>query len=224
VVTSFGRLADLDDDALRAAYSPPRLPWLRLNFVATADGAATGGDGSSKSIATPPDQRVFKALRRQADVIIVGAGTIRDEGYRPNPKPLVVMTRSGDIPSSLLGGDTSKVYVVTGSHSPGLAGARTVLGDRVVVLGEEGPDPVAMRSTLVGLGFENLLCEGGPHLAADLLAAGVVDELCLTLVPSLVAGDAPRITVGEGIDVPLTLHSLLEEDGTLLGRWLVGSG
>jgi riboflavin biosynthesis pyrimidine reductase len=223
-VSTLRRLAELDDDALRTAYAPLRVPWLRLNFVSTADGAVTGADGSSRSIANEADQRVFRALRKQADVVIVGAGTIRDEGYRPNPKPLVVVTRSGDIPSSLLTGDTGRVYVVTGSKSPGLDGARTLLGDRVLVLGEDGPDLVALRSTLVGLGFENLLCEGGPHLAADLLAAGVVDELCWTIVPSLVAGDGPRITVGDAMQVPLRLHSLLEDDGTLLGRWLVSSG
>jgi riboflavin biosynthesis pyrimidine reductase len=81
-----------------------------------------------------------------------------------------------------------------------------------------------MRSALVDLGFENLLCEGGPHLAADLLAAGVVDELCWTIVPAVVAGDGPRLTIGAAMDVPLRLHSLLEDDGTLLGRWLVPTG
>jgi riboflavin biosynthesis pyrimidine reductase len=220
-MTTFGRLAELDDDALRAAYAPPRLPWLRLNFVSTVDGAATGSDGVSGSINNEADHRVFAALREQADVVIAGAGTIRDEGYRPNPKPLVVVTRSGTIPPTLLEGDTGQVYVATGASAPGLAEARSVLGDRVLVLGDDAPDPVAIRSALVGRGFANLLCEGGPHLARDLLAAGVVDELCLTLVATLVAGDAPRITVGDPVDVPLTLHALLEADGTLLGRWLV---
>jgi riboflavin biosynthesis pyrimidine reductase len=135
-----------------------------------------------------------------------------------------VVTRSGDVPSSLLAGDTERVYVATGARSPGLAGARRLLGDRVLVLGEDGPDPVAMRSALVDLGFENLLCEGGPHLAADLLAAGVVDELCWTIVPAVVAGDGPRLTIGAGMNLPLRLHSLLEDDGTLLGRWLVATG
>ncbi|WP_238342953.1 dihydrofolate reductase family protein [Nocardioides cynanchi] len=220
-MTSFGQLADLDDDALRVAYAPPRLPWLRLNFVATVDGAVSGGDGTSGSINNEADHRVFGALRAQADVVVAGAGTIRDEGYRPNPKPLVVVTRSGEIPPTLLEGDTGRVYVATGARAPGLADARSVLGDRVLVLGEDAPDPVALRSALVDLGFANMLCEGGPHLARDLLAAGVVDELCCTLVPTLVAGSAPRITVGDGIDVPLALHALLEDAGTLLGRWLV---
>jgi riboflavin biosynthesis pyrimidine reductase len=220
-VTSFGRLADLDDDELQQAYEPPRLPWLRLNFVATVDGAAAGGDGTSESINNAADKRVFMALREQADVVIAGAGTVRAEGYRPNRKPLVVVSRSGELPPTLLEGDTGRLFLATGSRAPGLAGARSVLGDRVLVLGEDAPDLVSLRPALVDLGFENLLCEGGPHLAGNLLAAGVVDELCCTVVPSLVAGAHLRIAVGDPLDVPLSLHSLLEDEGTLLARWLI---
>src|SRR6478672_11033193 len=119
-MTTFGRLADLDDDALRAAYAPPRLPWLRLNFVSTVDGAVDGADGKSGSINTEADHRVFRVLREIADVVVVGAGTVRAEGYRPNPKPLVVVTRSGDLPPTLLEGDTSRLYVATGADAPGL--------------------------------------------------------------------------------------------------------
>jgi riboflavin biosynthesis pyrimidine reductase len=220
-MTSFGTLADLDDDALQAAYAPLRLPWLRLNFVATVDGAAAGADGTSKSINNAADERLFGALREQADVVIAGAGTIRAEGYRPNPKPLVVVSRSGELPPTLLEGDTGRLFLATGSRAPGLAKARSVLGDRLLVLGEDAPDLTALREALVERGFENLLCEGGPHLAGDLLAAGLVDELCCTVVPSLVAGAHLRIAVGDPLDVPLSLHSLLESDGTLLARWLI---
>jgi riboflavin biosynthesis pyrimidine reductase len=220
-VTTFGRLADLDDDALRAAYAPPRLPWLRLNFVATADGAAEGSDRRSGSINNDADHRVFDLLRALADVVIVGAGTVRVERYRPNPKPLVVVTRSGALPPSLLEGDTGRLYLATGAQAPGLDRAREVLGDRVLVLGEREPDPVALRRALEEAGFTNLLCEGGPHLAADLLAAGLVDELCCTVVPSLVGGSHARIAEGAELDVPLRLHTLLEADSTLLARWFV---
>jgi len=222
-VTTFGRLADLDDDALRTAYAPPRLPWLRLNFVATVDGAAEGSDGKSGSINNEADNRVFHMLRALADVVVVGAGTVRAEGYRPNPKPLVVVTRSGELPPSLLEGDTRHLYLATGAQAPGLTQAREVLGDRVLVLGEEAPDPVALRRGLEEAGFSNLLCEGGPHLAADLLAAGLVDELCCTVVPSLVGGSHARIAEGADLDVPLRLHALLDADSTLLARWLVSS-
>ncbi len=154
--------------------------------------------------------------------MIVGAGTVRAEGYRPNPKPLVVVTRSGELPPTLLEGDTGQLYVATGARAPGLERARSVLGDRVLVLGAEGPDPAALRRSLEDAGFANLLCEGGPHLAADLLAAGLVDELCSTTVPTLVGGSHARIAEGALLDVPLGLHSLLESDGTLLARWFVG--
>ncbi len=222
-MTTFGRLSDLDDDALRTAYAPPRLPWLRLNFVATVDGAVEGSDGKSGSINNAADHRVFGALRAQADVVIVGAGTVRAEGYRPNPKPLVVVTRSGELPPTLLEGDTSRLYLATGARAPGLERAQDVLGDRVLILGEDAPDPVALRRTLEEAGFSNLLCEGGPHLAADLLAAGLVDELCSTVAPMLVGGSHARIAEGADLDVPLRLHSLLDADSTLLARWFVGS-
>jgi riboflavin biosynthesis pyrimidine reductase len=222
-VTTFGRLSDLDDDALRAAYAPPRLPWLSLNFVATADGAAQGSDGKSGSINNEADNRVFHALRELADVVIVGAGTVRAEGYRPNPKPLVVVTRSGQLPPTLLEGDTSRLYLATGADAPGLEQARTLLGDRVLVLGDFAPDLAALRRALEDEGFSSLLCEGGPHLAADLLAAGLVDELCSTVVPALVGGAHLRISEGAVLDVPLRLHSLLESDSTLLARWFVAS-
>lgn len=217
------QLADLTDDELATAYAAPAAPWLRLNFVATLDGAAQGADGLSKSINNAADKRVFDALRDLADVVVVGAGTVRAEAYRPNPKPMVVVTRSGGVPLSLLEGDTSRVLLATGAQAPSLDESRELLGeDRVLVLGEEGPDLAALRSALVERGYADILCEGGPHLARDLLAAGLVDELCCTLVPRLVAGEHLRITAGLPVDVPLGLLGLLEEDGTLLTRWRVG--
>ena len=78
-----------------------------------------------------------------------------------------------------------------------------------------------MKAALAERGLRNLLSEGGPYLLRDLLAAGVVDELCVTFVPRVVAGVHPRITEGASVDVPMGLALLLEEDGTLLGRWLV---
>ncbi len=84
------RLADLSDDELAAAYTPSREPWLRVNFVSTVDGAAQGSDGVSKSINNDADKRVFDALRRRADCLVVGAGTLRDEGYDVPSIPLVV--------------------------------------------------------------------------------------------------------------------------------------
>lgn len=217
------RLADLDDAALRAAYQPARTPWWRLNFVATVDGAAHGSDGVSGSINNAADGRVFALLRDLADVVVVGAGTIRDEGYRPNPKPLVVVTRSGAVPPTLREGDLGRVYLATAAAAPHLEEARALLGeDQVLVLGDEAPDLADLRAALTARGLVHVLCEGGPGLAGDLFAAGLVDELCLTVVPLVVSGDPMRIARGVPVDVPMTLAGLLEDTGTLLTRWTVG--
>src|SRR5665648_1069207 len=72
--------------ALAALFAEPRTPWLRANMIATLDGAATGADHRSGSINDPADLRVFRALRALADVVLVGAGTVRAEGYRA-PRP-----------------------------------------------------------------------------------------------------------------------------------------
>lgn len=215
------RLSDLDDDALLDAYAPPRTPWLRLNFVTTVDGSVRGSDGTSNSINNDADHRVFDALRALADVVVVGAGTVRDEGYRPMAKPLVVVSRSGVLPPTLLEGDTDNLFLATASSASGLAQARSLLGRRVLVLGEDEPDLAALRTALVDLGFGDMLCEGGPRLAGDLLAAGLVDEMCCTIVPRLVGGHYPRILSAPPVDVPLELHTLLQDAGTLLGRWFV---
>jgi riboflavin biosynthesis pyrimidine reductase len=90
------------------------------------------------------------------------------------------------------------------------------------VLGEDTVDLASLRAHLVERDLRRLHCEGGPHLLRDLLAAGVVDEVDTTVVPRLIAGLHTRITAGDGVDVPLSLGALLEEDGTVLARWLVG--
>lgn len=186
-----------DTDDLTELYAAPRLPWLRVNMVSTVDGAATGDSGTSGSINNAADKQVFDHLRDQADVIVVGAGTARTEGYRPADRPIVVVSRGDEVPAGLRDAPAGSVLLVP-------------LGD-----------PVAFRQGLVDRGWANILCEGGPSLLRDLLAAGVVDELCTTIVPHLVGGQHPRIVTGAPVDVPLRLHTLLERDATLLARWLV---
>lgn len=214
---------DVDDDLLGRLYTTPTLPWLRVNMVSTADGAATGADGRTGSINNPADKRVFHLLRNTADAVVVGAGTARAERYRPASVPLVVVSRRGSVPELLREAASGQVLLATCRCAPGLAESRELVGaDHVVVTGEESVDLAGLRDALVDRGLVNLLGEGGPSLLSDLLEAGVVNELCLTTVPHLVAGANPRITAGGDLDVPLELRVLLEEDGTLLGRWWVG--
>ncbi|WP_127479660.1 dihydrofolate reductase family protein [Nocardioides pantholopis] len=207
--------------SLEELYAPPRSPWWRVSMVATVDGAAAGADGRSGSINNAVDHRVFATLRRLADVIVVGAGTARAEEYGAAARPVVVVSRRGEVPPTLRGHEPGRVLLATTGSAPGLAAARELLGeDQVLVCGSGAVDLAGLRDALARRGLRQVLCEGGPRLLRDALAAGVVDELATTYVPRLVAGGAPRITAGAPLAVPLMLHTLVEEDGTLLARWL----
>jgi riboflavin biosynthesis pyrimidine reductase len=212
-----------DTDDLAALYSAPRTPWLRVNMVSTVDGAATGESGKSGSINNAADKRVFDTLRGLADAIVVGAGTARTEGYGPVDTPIVLVSRRADVPEGLRGAPEGSVLLATTSTAAGLTESRRVLGDeQVLTLGDDRVDLALLKQTLVARGLVDLLSEGGPSLLGALLAQGVADELTTTVVPRLVGGDHPRIVAGPALDVPLTLHTLLEHDGTLLARWFVG--
>jgi riboflavin biosynthesis pyrimidine reductase len=214
-----GRLGTGD---LETLYAAPSTPWLRVNMVSTLDGAVTGETGRSGAISNDVDRRVFDLLRSLADVVVVGAGTARVEGYRPADLPIVVVSRSGRLPEKLRDVEPGRVILATCQHAPELAEARKLLpAEDVLLLGSHRVDLRAMRRRLEERGFRHILCEGGPHLLRDLLDQGVVDELDATVVPRLVSGLHPRVTDGPPIDVPLRLGTLLEERGTLLGRWLV---
>lgn len=193
------RRADVDDDTLAALYAPPVRPWWRASMVATTDGAASGPDGLSGSINDDADGRVFAAMRAAADAVVVGAGTARAEGYGPADVPLVVVSRRGEVPDGLRDAEPGRVVLATGDDA----------------------EPTRLRAMLTDRGWTSVMVEGGPSLLGSLLAAGVVDELCLTTVPRLLGGDAGRVVGGEDLDEHLELTQLLEEDGTLLARYAV---
>lgn len=212
----------VDDERLRTLYAAPRLPWVRANMVQTVDGAGTGPDGRTGSINNAADKRVFDTLRALADAVVVGAGTARAEGYGPVEVPIVLVSRQGEVPEKLREAAPGSVLMVTCAAAPALSSTTELLGtDHVLVLGEESVDLGAVRGALADRGLRHLLCEGGPRLLSGLVAAGAVDELCMTLVPGLVGGDHPRIVSGPDVERSLDLGVLLEEGGTLLGRWFL---
>ncbi len=215
------QLSEQSDADLDALYAAPATPWLRVNMISTVDGAATGPDGRSGGINNAADKRVFDTLRRLCDALVVGAGTARDEGYRPFSRPLVLVSRRGEVPLRLREAPPGSVLMATCAAAEHLDETRALLGDDLVlVLGQHRVDLAELKRSLAERGYTNLLCEGGPQLLRGLLAEGVVDELDLTVVPRLLAGEHPRITDGPPVDLPLTLTLLLEDGGTLLGRWL----
>lgn len=204
-------LTDDDIDALYAASDP----LLRLNFVTTLDGAATGADGRSGTINSAADHRGFTAMRRAADVLLIGAGTARVEGYAPAGTPMVVVSSRAQLPPTTRGDDV----VLATTRSSGAPESETTW-----LCGQDRVDPAVVVERARRTFGPHVLCEGGPTLAAELVTAGLVDELGLSWTPNLVGGDRsshPRLLDGADVDVDLTCRHLLEEDGSLLGLWRV---
>ncbi|WP_123968088.1 pyrimidine reductase family protein [Streptomyces sp. TLI_185] len=233
---------------LAAAYAYPEptaggrpVPWLRANMVSTLDGAAQH-DGRSQPISSAADMRIFGTLRGLADVVVVGAETVRQEGYRPAraraefaelrqaagqpPAPAIaVVSASLDLDFSLplFTSPVVPTLVLTGAAAaPDRVAAAEKAGARVVIAGDGvGVEPARAVRALGDLGYTRLLTEGGPRLLGQLVAAGVLDELCLAVSPMLTAGDAQRIAGGPSVAVPqrFVLASLLEEEGFLFTRY-----
>ncbi|MFI6249795.1 pyrimidine reductase family protein [Streptomyces sp. NPDC051016] len=233
----------LGELALAYAYpeSAGREPWLRANMVSTLDGAGQH-DGRSQPISGAADMRIFGTLRGLADVVVVGAETVRQEGYRPvreraefagaraaagqaTVAAVAVVSASLDLDFSLplFTSPLVPTLVLTGAAAaPDRVAAAEQAGARVVTAGDgTGVDPDRAVRALAGLGHTRLLTEGGPRLLGQFIAAGVLDELCLTVSPMLTAGAAQRIAGGPGVAVPqrFELVSLLEEAGFLFGRY-----
>lgn len=209
-------------EGLRALYKPSRLPWVRANMVSSIDGAATGSDGRSGTVNNAVDVDVFHILRELADVVLVGVGTAEAERYAEIDMPTVVVSGRGRIPETLRGCTPGAVRLATVASAPGLAAAQAEIGEaNVYIAGTHELDAATLIHQLQQDGLNHVLCEGGPTLLNSLLRAGVVDELCHTITPGLLGGESRRIVASPALDVPASLTSLVEHEGTLLHRWLI---
>lgn len=223
----------LDDAALAAHYAYPdglTAPWVRVNFVASVDGAVSV-DGRSGGLGSDADRTVFGLLRELAEVVLVGAGTVRAEDYRGarrptrgrgSPPPIAVVTGSADLdPAARLFTDTRvpPIVLTLATADAGRRDRLAAAGAEVVVLDRLTPD--ALLTELGRRGLHRVLCEGGPSLLGSLAAADAVDELCLTVAPLLAGGDAGRIAVGPAGPParPMSLVGTLSEEDTLLLRY-----
>ena len=213
-------------------------PFVRCNMISSLDGAIAVM-GRSGLLGGPADGRVFQALRSVTDVILVGAGTARAEGYgpvrldeelrrrraergQPAVPPIAIVTRSGML-------DWSSPFFVDAEARPIVflpADVHQDVFDRgrevadLVVAGQAEVDPRRAIGHLGQSGYRSVLVEGGPGLNAELVQNSLLDELCLTLAPCVVAGSGPRVLAGPELPRPLKVEMvhLLEEDGFLFYR------
>lgn len=236
-------IADCSDDDLLARYSDgvPDGPWLRVNFVTTLDGSASAG-GRTADLGGDDDLRVFDLLRRTADVVLVAAGTVRDEEYGPmvlhdadvdwrrahglpdHPVFAIVTGSAGLDPSSRVFTEAPVRPVVLTSTSGASSDRGRALAEvaDVVACGDDSVDVAAVVRALADRGLDRIHCEGGPSFFGALIAADLVDELTLTIDPTLEGGEGPRIATGSsaGLRRLRPAHVLLGDGGVLLTRYV----
>jgi riboflavin biosynthesis pyrimidine reductase len=230
----------LENPDLAKLYEYPPGRWLRANMVSSADGAASL-KGATAALSSDGDRHVFALLRTLADVIVVGASTARAERYapvrqhelwhhlregRPPTPPIAVVSAGLDLdPAGRLIASApphARTIVITSAAAPPERRAELAERADVIVAGRQSVDLTAAVSALADRGHRRLLAEGGPHLLGQLVAAGLLDELCLTISPLLAGPAASRIVAGAlspARPLPLTLAHVLEDNGFLLCRY-----
>ena len=244
-ITAAGSDRELDDDQLLEAYAWDTVPdtgsrpCFRFNFITSADGAVSF-NGRSGELGNDADRRVFGLLRSTADLILVGAGTVRAEGYAGEllsaqaqswrtrhglgaHPGIAVVSASLDLDpdSGFFSEAPVRPVVLTAAAAPGSRRAALEKVADVLVAGARTVDPVQAAAALDRSGHSRVLCEGGPQLFGSFQAAGLVDELCLTLAPVFAAGTAGRISAGTPLAQlsRLRLQHVLRSGDTLLLRY-----
>lgn len=226
-----------DIDVLAAHYAYPDSGAVRANMVASVDGAISL-DGRSQPISGDTDWFLFGLQRALADVIVVGAGTARAEGYgpgrarpefaalrasaaQPAAPTLAVVTASGNLdPAADYFGGTAQAIVITCASAPAerIEPLRAVAD--VVVSGSDSVDLAGAVAALHSRGLHCILTEGGPSLLGAFTAADLIDEMVTTLSPSLVGGDGRRMIVGAPAALRrLELVGLIEDDSALFTHY-----
>lgn len=213
---------------------------LRANMVASADGAVSV-NGRSGALSGPADRMLFTVLRSLADLILVGAGTVRAERYRPvkadeiwsglrppgAPVPPIAIVTGRldlDLDSQLVTSPAAgaQTIVITTAAAPADKRAAVARHARIIEAGEDRLDFAAAIGALHDLGHASILTEGGPTLLGHLAAASLIDELCITTSPVLAAGAASRIISGAALadaTAKLSLRHVLTDDGFLFSRY-----
>src|SRR5215208_4003258 len=247
-LTQLGPVDDIDDGRLTDFYAYPddlQSCWVRGNMIASLDGGATD-DGKAGGLAGTGDRAVFSLMRHAADVILVGASTVRIENYsgaqlpvsarearrrrgQAEVPPIAVVTRSGNIDPSALLFTRTEVPPLILTTSRFHDDTRRRLGSVAEVIDASGSEPDSVDSAtvlkiLADRGLYRVLTEGGPLFLGMLIEDGHLDELCLTIAPILVGGGSKRIVTGMGsVHTKMRrTHLMTDDDGYLYSRYVKG--
>jgi riboflavin biosynthesis pyrimidine reductase len=247
--TVLGNTAVIDESRLADFYSyPDELQgcWVRGNMIASLDGGATA-NGKAGGLAGPGDRALFSLMRHAADVILVGAQTVRVENYsgaqvpvgarsarqrrgQSEVPPIAVVTRSGNLDPEARFFTRTEVPPLVMTCADAVDDTRRRLGSVAEVLNASGPDSgeadsATMLKILAERGLVRVLTEGGPLLLSLLIENDLLDELCLTVAPIMVGGLARRIATGP-LDVHTTMrpaHLMSDDQGYLYTRYVRGA-
>lgn len=227
VLPDFGEHVDPLSDPGRAwikdRYRPPAQPWLRLNMVSTLTGSATGPDGTSESISNRIDRRVLGVIRSLADVVLVGAHTVRVEGYlAPKASHLAIVTSTGDLgehAESLAEDTNGRVFLLTPAEHVDQVRSRAGAIPIIAVPAAQGSSsaPSVMSAqmilqTLSRRGYQSIVCEGGPNLAGQFAESGLIDEYCITVSPTLTPSTEAFLPLQQAISTRVAGH-LVDREG-----------
>lgn len=190
------------------------------------DGAIVGSEGLSKSLGTDADRRVFRLARSLADVLLVGAQTIRAEDYSPSLLPVAIVTRSLALDPTLRmfaerSPQHARPIILTTDEAEPKAPAWLREAADVVACGTGSVEMTRVVDLLAQRDLTRILCEGGPAVLDELFAADLVDELLLTIVPRFVGSPEHLVTHRGGYRPPFRMRPtlILEHEGTVLTRY-----
>jgi Pyrimidine reductase, riboflavin biosynthesis len=205
-----------------AGLYPP--PGLRVNLVASLDGGTSDAQGTSDGLTTGADRAVLGAIRSVSDTVLVGAATLRAEpSLVPKRTHLTVLTTTGDFTGADVRDDIEEGRILVVGPARAEQRARATFTAPFEYLAVDGDRAVPLSRLLEALrdrGLSRVVCEGGPRLVGQLLAANLVDELCLTTVPRILG--RPDVLFGGAAPGPRDLdlvQLLVDDDGALYARW-----
>lgn len=212
---------DESDPAIRSwleqHYAPTAGPYVRLNMITSLTGAATGLDGTSDTLTSRIDRTILGVIRAAADAVVVGAQTVRAERYIvPRKTRLAIVTATGDLAEHDFGDvvDPDQVMFVCASTDAAVVttSARRLGINTVVTSDEQRATPAGIVTALAERGMQRLVCEGGPSLASQFAAAKALDEMCLTLAPSITPTASPFIELTTTLSTTVRAH-LVDDAG-----------